>query len=126
MRCVLSVLLVACVAAVASAGPLDKNAGSKINGDMIGTPAAAPVYQANANPGTANRSFSYAPAPAQAQVAQAPRTAQAVPAPPVQRTSPQMRRYSYQPMQQPVYRNQQTWQTPSYLHPDRKARFQYH
>ena len=73
MRCLsksLWVVLVACGASVAVAGPWDKNAASKINGDMIGTPAqAAPayrVYNAAPAPIAQNRSFSYAPAPATA------------------------------------------------------------
>ncbi len=120
MRCLLKsalVLVVACGAGVALAGPLDRNAGSKVNGDMIGQPAAS----ANSNyAGTsANRSFSYAPAPAPA--AAGPSEAQTVPAPPAQMAAPQtaVRRYSYQPMQ-PVYRAGQVAQ-PSYLRIDRKV-----
>ena len=116
MRCLLKsafVMLVACGAGVAFAGPLDRTAASKANGDMIGHPATAPAATMYRNyTGNTNRSFSYAPAPS---------AAQAVPAPPVQAAAPRpaVRRYSYQPMQQ-VYRAPQSAE-PSYLRLDRKV-----
>ncbi len=68
----LFVMVVACGAGVVLAGPLDRNAASKANGDMVGNAPAASAPRAY-------RSFSYSPAPAPAP---APRVASAMPANP--------------------------------------------
>ncbi len=120
-------MVVAASSGVVLAGPLDKNAASKANGDPIGHPQAIPTYNNYITYG-ANRSFSYNPAP---QPAPAP-SASATPAPPVQAApAPQapavaqtpVRRYSYQP--QPMTRRSYSYGTqspqPLYLRVDKKV-----
>ncbi len=118
----LLVLVVVCSAGVAVAGPLDKNAASKVNGDMIGRALVARAYNYNMGGATiAQRSFSYSPAPVQTT---APQVAAAVPAPPVQ-AAPQAapaRRYSYQPATAaPRYYGNATANQPNYLRVDKKV-----
>ena len=123
MRCFLTTLCAVLVlgsAAVVSAGPLERNAASKANGDMIGRAAPAqPVYRGYA-PSTATRSFSYAPSQAPAASTPAP-APQAVPAPPVNRApAARTRSYSYQPTA-PRYYSAQPSVTPNYLRVDKKV-----